>query len=71
MHKAQQQSKPNLSMDAFEVEMVEAARFYNLQATRGQAKGYLPPAEAAFIAGACWANEVLLGQGNASSKKEI
>jgi hypothetical protein len=63
MQKAQQQSKPNLRMDAFEAEMVEAARFYNLQATRGQAKGYVPPVEAAFIAGACWAKEVLPGEG--------
>jgi hypothetical protein len=50
-------------MDAFEAEMVEAARFYNLQATLGQAKGYVPPAEAAFIAGACWARQVLLREG--------
>ena len=62
MHKARQQSKPNLRMDAFEAEMVEAARFYNLQATLGQAKGYVPPAEAAFIAGACWARQVLNGE---------
>jgi hypothetical protein len=64
MHKAQRKSKANLRMDAFEAEMVRAAQFYNLQAARGLAKCNAPLAEAAFIAGACWAKQVLLGQGN-------
>ena len=46
-------------MDAFEAEMVEAARLYHLQVAQGKAKGYVAPEIAAFIAGA-WARQVLL-----------
>jgi hypothetical protein len=47
-------------MDTFEAEMVEAARHYHLQVTHGQAKGCVAPEITAFIAGACWARQVLL-----------
>jgi hypothetical protein len=60
MRKAPRQSKANLRMDTFEAEMVEAARLYHLQVAQGKAKGYVAPEIAAFIAGACWARQVLL-----------
>ena len=46
----------------FDLEMVEAARFYQLQHAYGRAKSYIPVEVAAFIAGACWARQVLVGK---------
>ena len=45
----------NPGTDTFNLEMLEAARFYHLQVARSQAKVYMPAETAAFIAGACWA----------------
>jgi hypothetical protein len=42
--------------------MLEAARIYHLQLAHGRAKGYMPVEVAAFIAGACWAKQVLVGE---------
>lgn len=60
MRQAQRQSKPNLGRNAFDLKMLEAARFYHLQLAHGQAKGYMPVEVSAFIAGACWAKQVLM-----------
>jgi hypothetical protein len=43
--------------------MLEAARIYHLQLAHGQAKGYMPVEVAAFIAGACWAKQVIVAEG--------
>jgi len=48
--------------DAFDSEMVEAALVYYQELAHGQAKGYVPVEVAAFIAGACWARQLLLGE---------
>jgi hypothetical protein len=40
--------------------MIEAARLYHLPL----AKGYMPVEVAGFIAEACWAKRVLVGEGN-------
>jgi hypothetical protein len=40
-----------------------AERVYHLQLHYGQAEGSVPPEVAAFIAVACWARQVLLGEG--------
>jgi len=42
--------------------MVEAALVYYQELAHGQAKGYVPVEVAAFIAGACWARQLLLGE---------
>jgi hypothetical protein len=60
MPRLRPQSKKNLGMDTFSSEMLEAARFYHLQHANRQAKGYVPVEIAAFIAGACWARQVLV-----------
>jgi len=43
--------------------MLDAARVYHLHVAHGQAKGYVPVEVAAFIAGACWAKQVIVGEG--------
>jgi hypothetical protein len=50
-------------MNAFDSEMLEAARVYHLHLAHRQAKGYMPTEVAAFIAGACWA-KAFVAEGN-------
>ena len=59
MQNGSNESNPNLGTDTFDSEMVEAAGLYRLQLRDRQAKGYLSVVQAAFIAGACWARQVL------------
>jgi hypothetical protein len=60
---ARRQSGSSLGTNAFDSEMLEAARIYHLQLAHGQAKGYMPVEVAAFIAGACWAKQVIVAEG--------
>ena len=55
------QSESNLGTDNFDAEMAEAALVYRRELAPGRAKGYVPVEVAAFIVGACWARQVLLG----------
>jgi hypothetical protein len=63
MRKARQQSKPNLRTDNFDSSVVQAAWTYDQQIGAGYAKGNVRAEVAAFIAGACWAKEVLAEKG--------
>jgi hypothetical protein len=60
---ARRQSGLTLETNAFDTEMLDAARVYHLHVAHGQAKGYVPVEVAAFIAGACWAKQVIVGEG--------
>ena len=53
------QSDSNLGTDNFDSSVVEAAWTYHQQIDAGDAKGHVPVEVAAFIAGACWAKQVL------------
>jgi hypothetical protein len=59
MRQAGRQSNLNLGTDDFDSSVVEAAWAYHVQIRAGNAKGYVPVEVAAFIAGACWAKQVL------------
>jgi hypothetical protein len=61
MRNEPRQSESNLGTDSFDAEMVEAALVYHWELAPGRANGYVPVDVAAFIAGACWARQVLLG----------
>jgi len=52
----------NLAKDDFDSSVVEAAWAYHMQIGVGGDKGYVPVELAAFIAGACWARQVLAGK---------
>jgi hypothetical protein len=54
-------SQPNLGTDSFDSSVVEAAWAYHRQ-IGCRAKGNVPVEVAAFIAGACLAKEVLVGE---------
>jgi hypothetical protein len=54
-------SDSNLGKDDFDSSVVEAAWTYHMQIGVDGDKGYIPVEVAAFIAGACWARQVLLG----------
>jgi hypothetical protein len=54
--------RTKLKADNFDSSIVEAARAYHLQIGAGHAKGYMPAEIAAFIAGACWARQILIGE---------
>ena len=56
------QNKSHLGTDDFDSSVVEAAWAYHRQIGAGYAKGNVPVEVAAFIAGACWAKQVLLGE---------
>ena len=58
MRQKRRESKPNLGADDFDSSVVEAAWTYHQQIDAG-AKGRVPVEVAAFIAGACWAKQVL------------
>jgi hypothetical protein len=62
MRRAARKSKSNLGTGAFDSSVVEVARAYHLQIGTGHAKGYMPVEVAAFIAGARWAKQVLVGK---------
>jgi hypothetical protein len=59
MRNAQWQSKSNLGTDDFDASVVEAAQAYHMLIGIRYAKSRTPIEVAAFIAGACWAKEVL------------
>ena len=59
MRHQRRQPKPNLGTEDFDSAVVEAAWAYHVQIRAGNAKGYVPVELAAFIAGACWAKQVL------------
>jgi hypothetical protein len=48
-------------MDSFDWELVEAAWCHHRQVC-AEVKAHVPSEVAAFIAGACWARQVLLGK---------
>jgi hypothetical protein len=61
MRETERQSRSNLATDDFDSSVVEAAWNYHRQIGGSHAKGNVPVELAAFIAGACWARQVLLG----------
>jgi hypothetical protein len=61
MRVERQQSKPSLGTENFDSSVVQAAWAYHRH-IGGHAKGNVPVEVAAFIAGACWAKEVLVGE---------
>jgi hypothetical protein len=66
MRKQRKQSKATPETDNFDSSAVEAAWTYYLRASGGHPKGHVPnELIAAFIAGACWAKQLLKldGQG--------
>jgi hypothetical protein len=62
MRKAQRQSGSKLGTENFDSSVVEAAWTYHAQIGAGHAKGNVPVEVAAFITGACWARQVLVGE---------
>jgi hypothetical protein len=62
MRRAERQSKSNLGTGDFDSSVVEAARAYHMQFSALYAKSHTPVEVAAFIAGACWARQVLVGE---------
>jgi hypothetical protein len=62
MRKARRQSKPTLGTDNFDSAVVEAAWTYHQQIGVGYAKGNVSVEVAAFVAGACWARQVLVAE---------
>ena len=57
------ESKSNLGTDNFDSSVVQAARAYHMQIGVGGPKGNVPVELAAFIAGACWARQVIVAEG--------
>jgi hypothetical protein len=73
MRKEPLQSESNLGTDSFDAEMVEAALIYHRERVANLARGEVPVEVVAFVAGACWARQVLLGddkEENENSTKE-
>jgi hypothetical protein len=62
---AGRQSKPYAETSDFNQRIVDAAGVYQRQLVDGSARGYMPVEVAAFVAGACWARQLL------ASEKEI
>ena len=58
------ESKSNLGTDNFDSSVVQAAWAYHMQIGVGGPKSNVSVELAAFIAGACWAKQVLVGGGN-------
>jgi len=58
----QRRSDSSLPKDDFDSSVVEADWAYHMQIGVGGDKGYVPLELAAFIAGACWARQVLAGK---------
>ena len=59
MRKARQQSNADLGTDNFDSSVFQAAWAYHQQIGAHHAKGNLPVEVAAFVAGACWAKQLL------------
>jgi hypothetical protein len=59
-----QRFKPTLGTNDFDSSAVQAAYAYHLKIGASHAKGNVSVGVAAFIAGACWAKQVLLGGEN-------
>jgi hypothetical protein len=59
MRKAWRQSNLNLRTDDFDSSVFQAAWAYHQQIGARHAKGNLPIEVPAFIAGACWARQLL------------
>jgi len=57
------QSRLNLGTDDFDSSVVQAAWAYHRQIGVGGPKSNVPVELAAFIAGACWARQVIVGEG--------
>jgi hypothetical protein len=57
------QPKPDLGIESFDSAVVQAAYAYHVQ-IGGHARGNVPVEVAAFIAGACWVRQVLVGGEN-------
>jgi len=58
-----QQSRLNLGTDDFDSSVVQAGWVYHRQISVGCPKSNAPVELAAFIAGACWARQVMVGEG--------
>jgi hypothetical protein len=73
MYKEPRQRESNFGADSFDAEMVEAALIYHQERVADLARGEVPVEVVAFVAGACWARQVLLGddkEENENSTKE-
>jgi hypothetical protein len=62
MRNTRRQLERDLGTDDFDSSVVQAAWAYHRQIGAGHAKGNVPVEVAAFIAGACWAKEELVGE---------
>jgi hypothetical protein len=60
MRTARCQSNSDLGTDNFDSSVVQAAWAYHQQIGGSNAKGNVPVEGAAFIAGACWAKQMLV-----------
>jgi hypothetical protein len=64
MRNTRRQLERDLETDDFDSSVVQAAWAYHTQIGVGGPKSNVPVELAAFIAGACWAKQVLVGEGN-------
>ena len=62
MRTTRRQLERDLGTDDFDSSVVQAAWAYHMQIGVGGPKSNVPVELAAFIAGACWAKEVLVGE---------
>ena len=62
MRNTRRQLERDLGTDDFDSSVVQAAWTYHTQIGVGGPKSNVPVELAAFIAGACWAKEVLVGE---------
>ena len=63
MREPERQSRSNLGTDDFDSSVIQAAWAYHMQIGVGGPKGNVPVELAAFIAGACWARQVIVAEG--------
>jgi hypothetical protein len=64
MRNTRRQLERDLGTDDFDSSVVQAAWAYHTQIRVGDPKSNVPVELAAFITGACWAKQVLVGEGN-------
>ena len=63
MREPERQSRSNLGTDDFDSSVIQAAWAYHMRIGVGGPKGNVPVELAAFIAGACWARQVIVAEG--------
>ena len=63
MREPERQSRSNLGTDDFDSSVIQAAWAYHMQIGVGGPKSNVSVELAAFIAGACWARQVIVAEG--------